>query len=263
MTDPYVYTGEEGSAEFSVLDSLVDEENMTPELAVQQIIDLAQTPQPYNNRFGVHCESTVSGIIRAAARTAPNQQTKLVAFIHELRRQTVIDPSTGQAYEYDGKVVWKDLPTFGYTVAYELASIPGKQLSTRVTKLSKWIHHLTTPEKMIKWENTAAFFAQLDASASDPEPDFSRTWALTYITLALVSPQDRYDQDLTVRLACMWFVYDAEKLWRNVPEEKGFSLTEWQMWKRNLEGKREEIEDVRTRRLVERAIGEMERVETI
>jgi hypothetical protein len=63
-----------------------------------------------------------------------------------------------------------------------------------------------------------------------------------------------------VRLAALWFVYDAEKLWRKVPEEKDFSLAEWQRWKRALEEEKGRA-DEKTKAVIEKALGEIERVE--
>jgi hypothetical protein len=132
--DAYIWTGEEGKEDMAVLDQLVDNEEMTPEQAVEKTIRLAHKPRSHPSPLATHCSATTGGIIAAAARTAPERQSKLVAYVHELRSKTVVDPKTGKAYEHDGQALWKDLPTFGYTVADELHSIPGK-LSTE-TRLS-------------------------------------------------------------------------------------------------------------------------------
>tara|TARA_R110002003_G_scaffold6_6_gene307 strand:+ start:17548 stop:17955 length:408 start_codon:yes stop_codon:yes gene_type:complete len=125
MTDDHVYNGEEGADEFRVLDTLVEDENMTPEQAVQQILDLTSAPKTYNRQLGDHCYFTARGVLDAASRTTPDQQSKLVAFVHELRTKTVTDATTGKALEHDGQIIWTGLPSFGYTIADELHSIPG------------------------------------------------------------------------------------------------------------------------------------------
>jgi hypothetical protein len=119
-----------------------------------------------------------------------------------------------------------------------------------------------TPEKIVKWDNTIAYFAQLDASTDDPKLDFARNWALKYISLALVSPEARYHHDSTLRLACIWFVYDADKMWRKVADDKDFSLTDWQRWKGALEEKASQVKDERTRDMVNAALTEIKRVES-
>jgi hypothetical protein len=124
-TEPYVWTGEEGKEERDIPQQLVDNEDMTPEKAVQKILSLTNAPKPYPTPLGVHCDATAGGLLMAAARTPATKQSKLVAFVHELRSRTVNDPSTGEALKHDNNVVWKDLPTFGYTIADELSSIPG------------------------------------------------------------------------------------------------------------------------------------------
>jgi hypothetical protein len=55
-------------------------------------------------------------------------------------------------------------------------------------------------------------------------------------------------------------VYDAEKLWRKVPEEKDFSLTEWQRWKSALQEEKGRV-DEKTKAVIEKALREIERVE--
>jgi len=97
--------------------SLVDDEGMTPEKAVQQILDLrlpfACTPQ--DRELENHCYFTAWGVISTAARTVSDKQSKIIAFVNQLRTKTVINPSTGAPLECDHEVVWKALPTFGFT----------------------------------------------------------------------------------------------------------------------------------------------------
>jgi hypothetical protein len=57
-------------------------------------------------------------------------------------------------------------------------------------------------------------------------------------------------------------VYDAAKLWRKVPDEKDFSLTEWQRWKSLLKEERAKSEDQGMRDVIDKALGEIERVES-
>lgn len=96
----------------------------------------------------------------------------------------------------------------------------------------------------------------------DPQLDFVSTWALKYISLALDSPLEKYPYESVLRMAYSWFVYDAEKLWRKVLDEDDFSLTHWQQWKRALKENRATAEE-KTKRMIEAAIEEMERVEKI
>ncbi|KAF2028247.1 hypothetical protein EK21DRAFT_90805 [Setomelanomma holmii] len=245
MSDEHVYTGEEGKDEFRVLDSLVDHENMTPKQAAQQIVELTLAPKKYSRQLGDHCYFTARGLITAAARSTPDQQSKLVAFFHELRSKTVTNPSTGKPLEHEGRIIWTGLPTFGYTIADEMHSIPAP-------------NH--TPQQAKKWENTMAFFAQLDASTRDPDLAFTHTWALTFIICALREAPTA-NHELRVRLACTWYIYDAEKIWSKVPDEQDFTLTNWQQWKHRLEKLRSSFSDQGTRSMVDKALVEIERVE--
>ncbi|KAH7410184.1 hypothetical protein DE146DRAFT_644142 [Phaeosphaeria sp. MPI-PUGE-AT-0046c] len=244
--DSYIWTGNEGEPEMLVLDNLVDDENTTVEQAIQKTIELAQTTKKFPNPLAIHCECTARGVIVAAARTTPERQSRLISYVHELRKTTVTSASTGESLVYDGAALWKDLPTFEYTVADDLHSIPAPR---------------HTPEQLIQWESIIAFFAQLDASTTDPKLHFTSTWAIKYISLALVNPVAKYDYENVLRMACSWFVYDAEKLWRKVPDDPDYSLTNWQQWKHALEEKTLTAENEKTRNLIGAALSEMERVE--
>jgi len=125
MPDSYVYTGEEGKNELRILETLIADKDMTPEQAVKQIVDLTQAPQAHSRQIGDHCYYTARSLMSTAASTAPDEQQKLVAFFHELRNKTITDPSTGKVREHDGRAIWTGLPTFGYTFADDLNSIPG------------------------------------------------------------------------------------------------------------------------------------------
>lgn len=264
--DSYVWTGDEGKPEMNVLDDLVDEENVTVHQAVQKTIELAQTPKTFPDPLAIHCECTARGVIVAAARTAPKRQSKLINYVHELRSKSVTDVSTGEPIVHDGAALWVDLPTFERTVDEELHSIPGKHTAHN----GMWCDSLLTctaprytPEKLDQWDNIIAFLAQLDASTTDPKLDFFNTWPLKYISLALVDPNPKFDYGNVLRMACNWFVYDAEKLWRKVTDDKDFSLTTWQQWKRALEEKKSTVEDKKTKNIIHAALSEMERVEKI
>jgi hypothetical protein len=124
-TESYIWTGEEGKEERDVCQQLVDNVDTTPEEAVQQILNLTNAPKSYPTPLAVHCDATAGGLLMAAARTPAAKQSKLVAFVHELRSKTVRDLQTGGTLRHENSVVWKGLPTFGYTIADELSSLPG------------------------------------------------------------------------------------------------------------------------------------------
>jgi hypothetical protein len=126
MSGAHQYTDDEGKQEVTILDSLINNANVSPEKAVQQIVDITKSPKTYDRQLGDHCYYTARALVDVAARSTPNQQLKLINFLFELRRTTVTNPSSSEPIKHDGKVVWKDLPTFGYTFADELNSVPGK-----------------------------------------------------------------------------------------------------------------------------------------
>lgn len=67
---------------------------------------------------------TACSFLEMAARTAPEQQSRLIDLLLSLRSVTLTDPSTDKPWTFeDGAgVVWQDLPTFGYTIADEMGS---------------------------------------------------------------------------------------------------------------------------------------------
>ncbi|KAF2823055.1 hypothetical protein CC86DRAFT_372782 [Ophiobolus disseminans] len=246
MTD-VSQTQDEGSEEFRILKALIANKDMTPEQAVTQIICLTQAPQTRGRQLANHCYFTARALMTTAAESAPEEQHKLITFLNQLRSNAVTDPETGEVLEHDGKVVWEGLPTFGYTLADDLHAIGGPNPS---------------PEEAKQSLNTIAFVAQLDASAGDAEIiNFSSMWALHFIMRALDDEPRHEHFDLAVRLACMWFIHDAEKLWSKVPETRFFTLSNWQGWRRALEEAEEGFEDKDMKSVIGRALAEMRRVE--
>jgi hypothetical protein len=119
-------TQEPGAREMNILLSLVNDEDMTPEKARQQIIVITEATKSQKDQIGNHCYFTASAVLEAARRSTPDKHPKIIEFIHKLRGQNVIEPGTFDALVHDREVVWKDLPTFGYTFADELNSFPGR-----------------------------------------------------------------------------------------------------------------------------------------
>jgi hypothetical protein len=117
---------EAGAREMNILLSLANDETMTPEKAFQQIVAITEVTKSQKDQLGNHCYFTALAVLEAAGRVTPDTHPKIIAFIHKLRKQNVIDPSTVQALVHDEEVVWQGLPTFGYTFADELNSFPGK-----------------------------------------------------------------------------------------------------------------------------------------
>ncbi|KAH8696980.1 hypothetical protein GQ44DRAFT_718617 [Phaeosphaeriaceae sp. PMI808] len=249
LSEPHIYTGEEGKVVLRILKSLISNDEATPEQAVQQIVDIVLAPEKYRGQLGDTCYYTAQGLLDVAAHTAPDKQHKLVTFLHKLRNKIVTNPSTGHIIKHEDRVLFTGLPSFGYTFADALHSIPVPN---------------PTSHQIEAWENTMAFFAQLDASYQDDDDmDFTHTWVPMYLKAALEDVKNPGSYEVDVRLACIWLVYDAEKLWSNVPDKKGYTLTNWQLWKRNLQNTRSKYEDRGTRNMIDRAISEIERVEKI
>ncbi|KAF2134051.1 hypothetical protein P153DRAFT_353260 [Dothidotthia symphoricarpi CBS 119687] len=234
--------------EFKILVSMVKQPATLPENAVKHLAELSLQCKA-DDGLGDHCYYTACSFLEVVALTMPDQQHDLLAFIHQLRATTLTDPVTGEAILYDG-VVWRDLPTFGYTIADELGSFSGAEDDCTI-------------EEVQRWENLIAFFAQLDASTSDPELDFSNTWALTALTWAFEDPASTRPTDITLRLACLWYIFDADKLWLKTQSRQfdNYSLESWNCWKQCLVNWQSAFADPRTRLLIDGALAQIKRVE--
>ncbi|KAF2188500.1 hypothetical protein K469DRAFT_660198 [Zopfia rhizophila CBS 207.26] len=219
--------------------------------------------------------------MEVAARTAPSQQTALVEFLRKLQQQKVTDPATGQQLKYDedyNKTVWTEVPNFGITVADD------------------WNFDATDPsptsEEATRYENKTAFFAQLTASPANsvPDPenapgpfDFSLYALWAFREAFEFSKEPRAPTITSLRAACYWVIYAADRLWANVqmgrdfrhkssgsnPADEGdayrkkgwvgFNWERWGVWVQGLENAREGG-DEETARLVRSALKEVERI---
>ncbi|KAJ4318348.1 hypothetical protein N0V94_004478 [Neodidymelliopsis sp. IMI 364377] len=189
-----------------------------------------------------------------AARTAPEHQSKLIVFLYLLRSITLKNPDSDELWEVvkgEG-VVWKDLPTFGYTIADEMGSFDGQETEY-------------TQEEAQKWENLTAFFAQIDASTSEsPSPlNFTHSWALTALAWAFEGGGDSGEpSELAIRLACIWLVYDAQKLWSETVDAQAETINRerWDMWRQGLMESRLRCGNGTTPMLIDHALAQMQQV---
>lgn len=113
----------EQKPEFKLLETYLQHSDVTLENAIHQLVDLTHK-SALEETTGNHCWITACCFLELAARTAPEQQNKLVELLLLLRSVVVTDSSTNMplAFEDGEGVIWQDLPTFGYTIADEMGS---------------------------------------------------------------------------------------------------------------------------------------------
>lgn len=133
MSD-HQYTGDEGKEELRIVSSLVKDSGMTVEATIDQLTQLTLSPTTQRGQLEDHCYYTVRALLRTVAITAPQNQSKLIALLHRLRRTTINKSPSNAPLKHDGKVIWTGLPTFGPAFADTFESIPGKS-QTRLRKL--------------------------------------------------------------------------------------------------------------------------------
>ena len=110
--------------EFKILITLLSLRENTAVNAVQQINDLIALVEGSKND-GCHIYNTACCVLEIAVRMAP-EQPKLVSFVHELQKTTVLNGTTGKPLVFDEECeTWRDLPTFEFKFGDEL-QIKGK-----------------------------------------------------------------------------------------------------------------------------------------
>jgi hypothetical protein len=111
----------ETTPEFQILSKLMEQANISPTTAVQQILELT-TLSCNKGTLADHLYNTSCSVIGLAQRSAPEQQSKLVTFVAKLQKHTILDPKTGEPllHEPDHELVWTELPTFSWTFGDEL-----------------------------------------------------------------------------------------------------------------------------------------------
>lgn len=113
-----------------------------------------------------------------------------------------------------------------------------------------------TPEQKQRWENTIAFFAELDAGSQGREFDYTSR-AKSYIHAALSGNLEPETREVRIRLACIWYAHDAAKLWDKMADRNA-DRVQWRDWAHCLRSKSEEsFEDEGTRILIVRAFNQI------
>lgn len=113
----------EQKPEFKLVQAVSQQSVITLENAIHQLVDLTHKAA-LEEEIGNHCWVTACCFMELAARTAPEQQGRLVELLLSLRSVVLTDSSTDAplAFEDGEGVIWQDLPTFGYTIADEMGS---------------------------------------------------------------------------------------------------------------------------------------------
>ncbi len=94
-----------------ILEPLIepDATEHTVATAVQTLNDQATSA----SSIGDYLWEAFNAVFDVAARTPPEKQGRLLEFLGRLRQTTATD-ANGQPLSYEGGVVWKDMPSFGW-----------------------------------------------------------------------------------------------------------------------------------------------------
>jgi hypothetical protein len=107
-----------GNAVQKINDRITEAAITQPELTEQE-----KKYYPVPSKVGEVCYMFAGCVLECAQRTAPEHQTPLVVLIARLQEIQMTDPTTEELLKVDGELVWKALPTFGYSFADELGSV--------------------------------------------------------------------------------------------------------------------------------------------
>ena len=109
--------------EYHILNaSIHDDQNLSSVQAVEEIVEICESLKDDTSRLGNHLYDTACCILELAGRATPDRQGQLISVVHGLHHTTLRHSSTGESLKYDGDVVWREFPTFGYTFADELGA---------------------------------------------------------------------------------------------------------------------------------------------
>lgn len=111
----------ETTPEFQIIARLVEEADSNLMVTVQQFFELTALNRDLGT-IGAHCSRTSSALLALSSRTSPEKQAKLISFVVELKKETILNLQTGEPirYQQDCDFVWTDLPTFGSASSDEL-----------------------------------------------------------------------------------------------------------------------------------------------
>lgn len=263
---------QETTQHFKILHPLAQPDaNTTLAEVLQEIDNLTEAAIISPKLLELHLWETWLALLEIVARTPPAQQYKLVDFMTQLQKKTLIDPTTGQQLKSSDLNMWTQLPTFSWAVK------------------DGWNTNVYNPDltadDIERWDNRNAFLAQLTAAAqvdysSDAHHpmDFS-LFALSAFGSAFDHAPGGVSSDTAVRAACWWFIYAADRLWANVENGRewegaigsgtgyyknkdwtGFNRERWGVWQDALLAAKDTTDSADTKKLIEAAWAHIIRV---
>ncbi|KAJ5475728.1 hypothetical protein N7539_008015 [Penicillium diatomitis] len=272
----------ENSDEFKLLDAVVKDET-TVQDAVQKMVDktmeaLALHGPTKHNGVGLPDYNISLAVLELAQRLDPSDHTKLVEFTTHLQQQQAIDSSTKEPLKVQGRILWTDMPSFGYTELETWYEFGGAHKNPCDSALG--------PEQRDRWVKLNAFLAQLTQAApvGYPSPgeearflpldeSLRAVWAIS-MALENESSPATLNNTAAMEAACQWFVFAADRLWANVVNNRqypkqagagpgkrysekewtGYSRERWAIWENALKEAQEACQDPRMAKLIRHAL---------
>ncbi|KAI1115950.1 hypothetical protein F5Y14DRAFT_408736 [Nemania sp. NC0429] len=252
--------------EFKILEAVTRDHDITAAEAARRINDLSRAALASNDSesFGDHAYHIALCLIEIAKRTAPQSQAKLVESVVCLQKYSLVDEQTSDPVRQDGYLVWSELPALGYTAADEWNAVDVLDPSV-------------SADEIRLYENFIAFLAQLTAAAP-ADYDNPKIGEMDFSLWSLRAFKDAFDKtgkavaapEAAVRVAALWVIYAAERLWANIEHGRVFGrrgtddetvMTRemWDSWQRGFQEMRTTCSDERTGALIHDALEQMRR----
>ena len=99
------------STPIHILEPLIEPD--ATEQTVATAVDAFNDQANSASSIGDYLWEAFNAVFDVAARTPPEKQGRLLEFLDRLRQTTAAD-ADGQPLSYEGGVVWKDMPSFGW-----------------------------------------------------------------------------------------------------------------------------------------------------
>ncbi|KAK4502173.1 hypothetical protein PRZ48_005598 [Zasmidium cellare] len=219
------------------------------------------SPEEVEEQLTLSWRSIISQAAQTSFKDAAQQ--KLADFVVALQQRPTVQKGD-QTCQVQGSTVWKDLPTFGWSIRDAWNKAAGKDSDQKAKD---------------QWINLNAFTALLTASAhskTNDSPDLSLfgVWSLRQAF------EEQDTSDAAIAAAAAWFVYAAPTIYDFSQKGKsfdgkvakpgsafssqswnGYTQDRWQAWTRKVHEVQGQVSDATASQLVEQAqvaIGEIQ-----
>ncbi|EPS27173.1 hypothetical protein PDE_02116 [Penicillium oxalicum 114-2] len=266
----------ESMSEFKLLQTVVKGEIKIQD-AVQKIVDRTMSTLPsasgatQRSDIGLTDYNVSLAVMELAQRLEIPDRARLVEFTIHLQEQVALDPASNEPLKVQGDILWRDMPSFGYTELETWFEFGGAY-KDRWVKLNAFLAQLT----QAAWIDYPALGQE--ARYSPLDKSLRAIWSLS-MALESESPPATLQDTAAMEAACQWLIYAGERLWINVLNARtypkvagagpgkgyhkrgwtGFTRERWGLWEDALKEGRAACNDQRILKLMEEALNSLQK----